>query len=113
MKSIREKLHIKEDKNLLLIDPPEGYSLSTGSSSIENAEIIQIFISSQEGLENFALTLARLKKSCALWITYPKASPHLGINRDSIAAFLLPLGWKGIAICAIDAKWSALRFKAL
>ena len=107
MKSITEKLHIKEDKNLLLIDPPEGYS------SIENAEIIQIFISSKEGLENFALTLAPLKKSSALWITYPKASPRLGINRNSIAPFLIPLVSKGVAICAIDKKWSALRFKAL
>ncbi|MBS0652237.1 MAG: hypothetical protein JSR39_01780 [Verrucomicrobia bacterium] len=114
MKTVKEKLGIKEGKQVLVLNPPEGYLEVQGCASVEEADIIQLFISSKDDLQHFLdQKRSSLKKSIALWITYPKASPHLGINRDIIANFLKKYELEGIAICSIDETWSALRFKSI
>jgi hypothetical protein len=49
------------------------------------------------------------------WIAYPKGSskryPAADLNRDSTHARLGDLGWDGVSLVALDADWSALRFK--
>ena len=112
MKSVKEKLGIKEGKQVLVLNPPQGYFEVQGNAPVKDADIIQLFISSKDELQDFIdQQYSSLKKSIALWVTYPKGSPHLGINRDIIASFLKKYGLEGIAICSIDEAWSALRFK--
>jgi len=112
MKTVKEKLGIKEGKQVLVLNPPQGYLDVQGSAPIKEADIIQLFITSKQDLQDFIdANRSSLKNSIALWVTYPKASPHLGINRDIIASFLKQYALEGIAICSIDETWSALRFK--
>lgn len=112
MKNVAEKIGVKEGKKVLVISPPAEYKEVQGNAPIKEADIIQLFISSKEELQNFIdKNRSFLKKTCALWVTYPKGSPHLGINRDIIAEFLLSFGLEGVAICSVDETWSALRFK--
>ena len=112
MKTVKEKLGIKEGKQVLVLNPPQGYIDVQGNAAIKEADIIQLFITSKQDLHDFIdANRSLLKNSIALWVTYPKGSPHLGINRDIIASFLMPYSLEGVAICSIDETWSALRFK--
>jgi hypothetical protein len=114
MKEFKEKLGIKEGKKVLVLNPPKGYDKVQGKASFEDADIIQIFIHSKKDLDDFiAKHLSSLKKDLSLWITYPKASPHLGINRDIIAKFLKKHDLKGVSICSLDETWSSMRFKRI
>ncbi len=111
MKSVQEKLGVKPGKQVFLFNAPQDYSEVISTSTLEEADIVQIFVSSQKEINDFQPKLACLKKNVMLWVTYPKASNHLGINRDIVAELLRGFGLKSVAICAIDEKWSALRFK--
>ncbi len=112
MKSIKEKLGIKDNKQVLVVHAPDSYKEVKGHASVKEADIIQLFASSKKEIQDFLdKNVLQLKPTVALWITYPKASPHLGINRDIIAEFLISYGFKGVAICSIDQTWSGLRFK--
>lgn len=111
-KSVAQKLGVKEGKKTLVLYPPKGYREVVGAASVDEADIIQIFVSStQEVLEFVEKNRAQFKKSVAIWVTYPKASPKLGINRDILVQLLLPYNMEGVAICSIDEIWSGLRFK--
>lgn len=112
MKSLKEKLGIKEGKQVLVLNSPTGYEEVVGTSPVKEADIIQVFVTSKQEIQDFLdQNHSLLKKNIILWITYPKASPHLGINRDIIAEFLVSYGLEGVAICSVDQKWSAIRFK--
>lgn len=112
MKTIGQKIGVKEGKKVLVLNAPTEYKDVEGAASVQEADIIQIFISSKDELKVFIeKNVSDLKKSIALWVTYPKASPQLGINRDIIAQFLTEYGLEGIAICSVNEIWTAIRFK--
>lgn len=113
-KSVSEKLGVKEGKKVLVLNSPKGYKEMAGSARIEEADVIQVFVSSKEEvLEFIEKNRSRLKKTVALWMTYPKASPKLGINRDILNQMLISYKMEACSICAIDDVWSALRFKVV
>lgn len=114
MKSVAEKIGVKEGKKVLVLSAPPEYKDVEGSALVNEADIIQLFITSKENLQEFIdKHRSQLKNSCALWVTYPKASPKLGINRDIIAKFLEQYKLEGVAICSVDSIWSAIRFKII
>ena len=114
MKSVAEKLGAKEGKCSLVLNAPSQYKAFTGSAAIDEADIIQFFTTNKDELQTFIEeNRSKIQPTCSLWITYPKASPHLGINRDIIADFLKGYQLKPVAICSVDETWSALRFKIL
>jgi len=47
-----------------------------------------------------------------LWVAYPKGG-RADINRDSLWRLIAPYGLRPITQVAIDATWSALRFRPL
>lgn len=36
-----------------------------------------------------------------------------GLNRDSLIAAFVDLGWHGVSLVALDSRWSAARFRRL
>ena len=122
-KPIVQKLMIKEGRKVLLVNEPKGYRDSIGLSknadvakTLQNADIIQIFVNSRKELEE---QLPRLKKylnqNGMLWVTYKKRISKIksDINRDSIYEYALSIGLQGVAMIAIDETWSALRLKPI
>jgi hypothetical protein len=124
-KSIQEKLQVKPGRSFLLLNPPPGYnklfgklpsSVTEATAASKEVDVIQIFVDSRKQLEK---ELPKLKSKVApkgmIWITYPKgtSAKKSDINRDSIAEYAASIGLEGVAICAIDDDWSALRLKVV
>lgn len=124
-KSIAEKLQMKAGRSVAFVNKPAGYDkllgklpadISVVDSSQKNIDVIQFFVESRTVLEK---QLPKLKKSVAekgmIWVTYPKgtSAKKSDINRDSIAEYAASIGLEGVAICAIDDDWSALRLKVV
>lgn len=119
-KTIVQKLLIKEDYSVLLINSPADYEQKLGKlpakvnittdSTGKPFKLIQLFVISKKQLE---LHLSKLKllleNNGLLWITYPKGKSE--INRDTIRAYASTLGLQAVSLVAIDETWSALRLK--
>ncbi len=124
-KPITQKLSIKANNKLLLVNPPDGYlvrmgAMPSGAILVNDAttpvEAIQVFVASRAELE---AQLPHLKKLLTpkgmLWVTYHKGTSKVktDINRDTINAYAHTLGLEGVAMISIDDDWSALRLKQI
>jgi hypothetical protein len=124
-KTIAQKLALKEDSRVFIVNAPRGYKAKLGAlprnarlvaALTKDVDVIQVFVASRKELEAH---LPKLKPFLAprgiLWVTYPKgtAKSKTDINRDSIRAYARALGLEAVAIFAVDDEWSALRLKTL
>jgi hypothetical protein len=124
-KSIPQKLFMKENYTVLLVNEPEGYNTKLGklpknvslvSKPSGRVDFIQVFISSKSELESQLGRLKPfLKPQGLLWVTYPKGTlkKTTCVNRDIIRGYAESVGFKAVALVAIDDAWSALRLKIL
>jgi len=121
-KSVFEKLQVKADRKFLLINAPEGMERKMGklpegatvldSSSTELADIVQVFVHSQDELnKNLPAAKEKMNKAGMIWITYPKGTGKLrsDIHRDTIRDFITDFGLKAVSLVSVDDDWSALR----
>src|SRR5512143_2833501 len=118
-KTIAQKLAAKTGYNLLLLNSPKGYEKSIGdlppgaaiiTRPIEEADVIQVFVQSRKELERQLVNLKKkIKPTVILWVTYPKGTSKMkaDINRDTIAAYAPSLGFKPVAMFAVDETWAA------
>jgi hypothetical protein len=124
-KPIAEKLFIRENYTVLLVNEPEGYKVKMGklprnvslvTKSSGPVDLIQVFVSSKSELESQLRELKLLlRPQGLLWVTYPKGTSKakVDINRDVIREYAETIGLKAVAQVAIDEKWSALRLKTV
>ncbi len=115
-KPIAERLQVKHGRRLAVIDaPPEAAAAITAPlASVEDAEVVLLFVTDRAALdERLPPLLARIRADAILWIAYPKLSSRLAgdLSRDIIHAAAPGFGLATVAQIAIDADWSALRFK--
>jgi len=122
-KPIAQKLQIKENYKVLLVNEPKDYRSMLGrlpanvtvlTEPAEPIDVAQVFVTSKRGLES---QLSKLKSALSpkglLWVTYPKATSKVkaDINRDIIRQFAQKIGLQAVAMISIDETWSALRLK--
>jgi hypothetical protein len=73
------------------------------------------FATTQEQVNTLATELAsRTEGDAIIWLAYPKGTSKnykCDFNRDTGWAILGNLGYEGVRQVAIDADWSALRFR--
>ncbi len=124
-KPIPNKLQIKENYKILLINEPEGYRSLLGtlpsnatitSSHSGPVDLIQVFATSKEELESQLNGLkAILTPKVLLWVTYPKGTSKVktDLNGDVIATYAKTIDLQAIAMVSIDQTWSALRLKII
>ena len=122
-KPIAQKLQIKENFSVLLVNEPEGYGSMLGKllagvtvSTEPNKpfDVIQVFLTSKKELENqLAKLKSTLKPKGILWVTYPKGTSKVrtDVNRDIIRQYAQKIGLQAVAMVSIDETWSALRLK--
>jgi hypothetical protein len=119
-----KKLGVRPGDELLLLDPPSGWSvpdLPEGATFATEtaaglgdspAEIIIAFFSEQAGLGELIPVLGqRIFPAGAIWIAWPRraASHDSDIREHDIRAAALPLGLVDVKVAALDEDWSGLR----
>lgn len=125
-KPIVQKLLIRENYKVLLINEPKGYRSILGKLpasvtvftdlTTEPVDFIQVFVTSRKELER---QLGKLRSVLSteglLWITYPKGTSKVktDVNRDIIREYAQTIGLQAVAMVSIDDTWSALRLKVL
>lgn len=122
-KSVAQKLLIKPNHKVLIVNPPEGYQVLLGrvppgvsiqTHSNEPVDMVVAFINSGSELVDQLEKLShRLKPGGILWVVYHKGTSKLrtDINRDTINAYAQSIGLQGVAMISINADWSGLRLK--
>lgn len=125
MSPIFKKLNLKDQREILVINAPESFEPElaalgdvTIQRSIEGLQQIDFalaFVTKQAEVDSLAKAIAqRAEGDAILWFAYPKASSKnytCEFNRDTGWAVLGELGFEGVRQVAIDADWSAIRFR--
>ncbi len=75
--------------------------------------VLAFFTSASEVESVVPRILAELPSDGLLWVAYPKGETgkDAGISRDTGWSPLESAGWRPVRQVAIDAQWSALRFR--
>ena len=96
-----------------VLDPlPEGASLAAESGS--DLDFVLVFARNAGELEAYAPQASNaLKPSGLFWVAYPKGGKKAGtdLNRDLLWDLMGRHGWVGVTLVAVDATWSAFRFR--
>lgn len=121
-----KKLNYKDDKQILVLNPPQSFdnelnamagcaTIIKNENEIPEIEFALIFVTKKhETDEIIAGIFPKLKGDAVLWFCYPKGTSKkykCDFNRDT--------GWNGlkefkletVRQVAIDEDWSALRFR--
>jgi hypothetical protein len=101
-----------------LVNPPAGYALELPNGALltgsGKADVVQLFARNAAELDkHLPKATTALQGSGLLWICYPKGGVRAGtdLNRDLLWQRLQPHGLTGVSLVAIDATWSAMRFR--
>jgi len=98
----------------LLAPLPDGAHITSAMGG--PLRFVQLFTTSAANLSLCApKVLNESGENTLVWIAYPKIGSGLvgDLSRDKIRAILSDLGWRAVAIVAIDEVWSALRFRPI
>jgi hypothetical protein len=113
-----QKLGIKENSRVFVVDPPSGYARAIGELPVgasfeeESPEGCKLALWFVHGIPEFHAALPRMRALAAhsrLWILWRKSSkdgPNGNIVREGAVAF----GLVDYKICSINEAWSAMAF---
>lgn len=125
MSDLFKKLNLKDQAEILVLNAPESFepelaflkdvAIRRSIDSIQRIVFSLAFVTTQAEVNDLARVIARQAEGDAIvWFAYPKASSKnytCEFNRDTGWAVLGELGFEGVRQVAIDADWSALRFR--
>lgn len=95
-----------------LLDPLPAEVALAATPDGEPYDLVLFFAKDQAALAELApVALAALAEGGLLWAAYPKLSAKTGGDLSRDRGWEALDGWRPIAQIAIDATWSALRFK--
>ncbi len=107
---------------LCFVSPPEHFDQTLGTlpngielraASDEHLNIVLVFATRVHELASLVPgLLAHISIDGSLWICWPKRASKLPTDlSDAIVRnFGLTTGWVDVKVCAIDERWSALKF---
>ena len=116
---LAKKLGIKEGAKVLFVDAPKGFKVATppGARVVRTAkaevDVAIIFRTERAGLVDRFLEIAAIsRKDAGIWIAWPKKASKIDsdVDENVLREDLLPTGFVDNKVCAIDEKWSGLRF---
>jgi len=118
-KTVADKLLIRPGSRLWLSHPDRAALLGPlpdGARLADEPAATDVAIAFADDAESLRALLAAqaagLAAADVLWIAYPKGN-RTDVNRDSLWPILAEHGLRPISQGAVDAVWSALRFRAL
>jgi hypothetical protein len=121
--SLLTKLQLKAGQHLCVLNPPRGYvatliadlaGITVRTESKGPADAVLLFVSTLADVEHLAPgAILAVKPDGLLWMAYPKGPSKVktDVNRDILAAAVLPAGWRAVRQVALDETWSAMRFR--
>lgn len=125
MSAIFTKLNLKDHSEIVVLDAPasfepeiaalEGVAVRRSVDAVEQVQFALAFVTRQEQIDARAGQIAAKAEGDALvWFAYPKGSSkryRCDFNRDTGWDALGAAGFEPVRQVAIDADWSALRFR--
>lgn len=122
-KPLVEKLGIKEDMTIALLNAPNYFNFDLGDlpDGVEvvrdaddaPAQVYLIFADrTDEAQRGFERAVTHLPADGAIWFAWPKKSSDRDsdITEDQLRDLFLPYGLVDNKVCSIDESWSGLRF---
>ena len=120
-----EKLNLKEQKQILVLNSPEsfepelkslrGIAVQRDLKTAGQIEFSLAFVTKQKEVDTLGKAIAKKAEGDAVvWLAYPKGSSKKyksEINRDSGWKVLGDAGFEPVRMVAIDEDWSAVRFR--
>jgi hypothetical protein len=121
-----KKLNYKAQTNILAINSPESFEIELNEMAklaaiyktekeLEKVDFAIVFVMTQDQInEAISLLFPKLVGDAVLWFCYPKGTSKkykCDFNRDTGWAELGKYNLEGVRQVALDADWSALRFR--
>jgi hypothetical protein len=125
MTEIFEKLNLKDQQEILVLQAPESFlpelarlpvlTIHHHIESLPHIAFFLGFVTRQSEVDALAGPLAaRALGDATVWFAYPKSTSKkykCDFNRDTGWDALKALGFDSVRVVAIDEDWSALRFR--
>lgn len=112
--SLGRKLNVSEGTKVRVIGKPAGVDLDdVAITTSTKAEAILVFVKTLDEVDDLCAPVVEAARADRLaWIAYPKAG-QLGtdLNRDVLWQYMRKQRIQGVRQVAIDAVWSAMRFR--
>ena len=122
--SLLEKLHLTDEKNLLIQGLPSSIekqfiklSFSKNLTPLLKSRKIDfalVFAVSQQQLKGIlADVVPHLQEEAKLWVAYPKLASKIAsdLSREASWECIAEQGFQGVSAIALDNVWTALRFR--
>ncbi len=127
MPSVFGKLNLKDQREIVLINVPASFEpeiaalrgavVQRDPKKVKAVQFALAFVTAQAELDRLSSLLAKKAAGDALlWFAYPKGTSRryeCEFNRDTGWQVLYRAGFRKVRIVAIDADWSALRFRRI
>jgi len=127
MDVIFKKMNFKNQENVIVLNAPESFhanmegmkpwtNIKTNLRS-KQIEFIVAFVMEQKEIDNLVPKIVpKLKEDALVWFCYPKKSSKnysCNFNRDTGWEIMGKHNMEGVRMVAVDADWSALRFRSV
>lgn len=127
MPTLFQKLNLKDQTELLVLNAPasfeaelaalKGVNIHRKLSEVKAITFALLFVTKQKEVDTLAAALAKKAQGDAVvWFAYPKGTSKnykCEFNRDTGWAMVGEAGFEPVRMVAIDADWSALRFRRM
>jgi hypothetical protein len=125
MPSTFEKLNLKEQREILVLNAPESFVHELASlrettihrtlKADGDIHFFLAFVTRKQEVDTLSRQISkRAKGDAIIWFAYPKGTSkkyQCDFNRDNGWDVLNALGWETVRAVAIDEDWSALRMR--
>jgi len=123
--AIFDKLNLKDQETVVVIDSPpsfedelrrlKGVNIVRGTKGLSSVEFAIAFVTRRKEVDSAVRKLiGKAAADAILWFAYPKGTSKTlqsEVNRDTGWEALRSAGFDTVRLVAIDADWSALRFR--
>lgn len=127
MASVFEKMNLKDQREILVINAPESFEGELASlkgvvvrrdpRKVTTFVFALVFATTQAEVDEMTRLLApKAEGDALLWFAYPKGTSRkyrCDFNRDNGWDELHKAGFDSVRMIAIDEDWSALRFRRI
>ena len=125
MPTVFDKLNLKDQEEILVLDAPESFGKELKKlkgvrvvrrlGEVKRLSFALAFVTQQAELDKLSKALAaKADGDAILWFAYPKGTSKkytCDFNRDEGWGVLHKAGFDTVRQIAIDADWTALRFR--
>jgi hypothetical protein len=124
MSPLFKKLNLGDHREILMLNAPESFEselqlledveVFREAKHVETISFAIYFVTTLKSVAAAAKTFSKAKGDPVIWFAYPKGtSKKYGceFNRDNGWVTLGKSGFEGVRQVAIDADWTALRFR--